>query len=238
MIVDPRLDEQQPHRHPQYAENGCARRGNLYLRVLWLPGLLFAGIVVAAVLGSIGAAVLVAIFFLFFTFLSVTALMTRLPLGIRMDEQGIRIGAVQAAEAGRSRVLHRDKPIQGFTRAMHVYSCDWEGVRSIKVLADPQELAVMARGVNAPDDALGVWWANLRLDSWAPGRFIDPRARGALVFEVETARASFQATRPPKGRTNAEMIYARQTMTWVVPTRNPQAIKAALAAAQPPVVED
>ena len=239
MIVDPRLNEQSPlHRHPVYSENGCAGGGSLYFRALWFSGLLFVGIVVAAALGSIGAAVIVAIFFLFFIFLAVTSLMTRLPLGIRMDEQGIRIGGVQAEDEGRSRVRRRDKPIQGFTRAMHVYSCDWEALKAIKVLNSPQELALMARGVNAPDDALGVWWANLRLDPWAPGRFIDPKAQGALVFEVETEHASFQATRPPKGRSNANMIYTLPTMTWVIPTKNPAAIKAALAAAQPPVYED
>ena len=121
---------------------------------------------------------------------------------------------------------------------MHVYSCSWENLRAIKVLTDPQELAIMARGVNSRNDHLGEhWWGYLGLDSWAPGRFISTRAKGALVFEVETERASFQATRPPKG-THAERIYNSRWMTWVVPTNNPAAIKAALAAAQPPVYED
>ena len=240
MIVDPRLNEQSPlRRHPQYAENGCARAGNaLYVRALWLPGLLFVAIVVAAVLGSLGAALIAAMFFVFFSLLGALTLVTRVPLGIRMDEDGIRIGGVQAAEEGRSRVHRRDKPIQGFTRAMHVYSCDWEDVRAIRVLTDPQELAIMARGANSGNDHLGeYWWGYLGLAPWAPGRFIAPRAKGALVFEVERERASFQATRPPRGK-NADRIYGHRWMTWCIPTNDPMAIKAALAAAQPPVHED
>ena len=240
MIVDPRLNEQQSqHRPPQYAEDRCAWSGRRALRTFWLPGLLLVGIVVAAALGSLGAALIVLVFFLAFALLSTMAVLTRLPLGIRMDAQGIRIGGVQAAEQGRSRVRRRDKPIQGFTRAMHVYSCDWQGVQRIRVLTDPQELALMARGTGGPREASGIWWAFLGAAAWAPGRFIDTRTGAALVFEVEIERASFQATRPPKNSAAGDLIYNTiRTMTWVVPTRNPQAIKAALAAARPPVVED
>lgn len=238
MIVDPRLNEQpSTRRHPEYAENGCARRPGLYFRAVWLPSLLFLGIVVAIALGNVVAEITVPIFFLFFAFLSTTTLMCTLPLGIRMDQQGIRIGGVQAAEEGRSRVRPRDKPIQGFTRAMHVYSCDWEGVKAIKVLTDPQDLAVMARGINGRNDRISVWWGHMGMESWAPGRFILPQAGGALVIEVETARASFQPTRPSR-LSDASLIYDRPRMRWVIPTNNPMAIKAALAAAQPPVYED
>jgi hypothetical protein len=243
VIVDPRLNEQPPtSRHPQYAENDCAGAGNtLYLRTLWLPGLLFVGIVVAAALGSILAALIVAVFFLAFSLPAVLTLLTRRPLGIRMDQDGIRIGGVQAAEECRGRVSRRDKPIRGFTRAMHVYACDWDGVRRIKVLTDRQELVAMAGGVGGPraaSDYRGVWWSYLGIDSWAPGRFVNVRGtNAALVFEVDVQHASFQATRPPRG-THAGRIYDQPTMTWVIPTNDPDAIKAALVAAQPPVYED
>ena len=240
MIVDPRLNEQQSqNRPPEYAENRCAWSGQRAVRTLWLPSLLLVGIVVAAVLGSLGAALILLIFFLAFALLSTMAVITRVPLGIRMDAQGIRIGGVEAAERGRSRVQRRDKPIQGFTRAMHVYSCDWQGVQRIKVLTDRQELAMMARSSGGPRETSGIWWAFLGAAAWAPGRFIDTRTGAALVFEVEIERASFQPTRPPKNSAAGELIYDTiRTMTWVIPTRNPQAIKAALAAARPPVVED
>jgi hypothetical protein len=203
VIVDPRLNEQSPlRRHPQYAENGCARAGNaLYVRALWLPGLLFVGIVVAGVLGSLGAALIAAMFFVFFALLGALTLVTRVPLGIRMDEDGIRIGGVQAAEEGRSRVHRRDKPIQGFTRAMHVYSCDWEDVRAIRVLTDPQELAIMARGANSGNDHLGeYWWGYLGLASWAPGRFIAPRASGPRGRWCSRSSGSAPRSRRPGRR--------------------------------------
>ena len=76
------------------------------------------------------------------------------------------------------------------------------------------------------------------MEPWAPGRFIDVLTGSVLVIEVETQRASFQATRPPKGslgRSMAQDIYTSETMKWVIPTKNPAGIKAALAAADPPV---
>ena len=232
MIVDPRLAEQPPQfRPPEYEEDGSARTTRMYLGALMIPGLLCVGIVASAVLGSVGVAAILAVLLLFFAFLSSTILSTRLPLGIRMDAQGIRIGGV------RGNRVHRDKPIQGFTRAMHVYSCDWQGVRRIKVLTEPRELALMARRFGGPQDLNPPWWAFLSLAPWAPGRFIDNRS-AALVIEVETARASFQATRPPKITALVDSIYNSPTMTWVIPTRDPQRLKAALAAALPPIPED
>lgn len=243
MIVDPRLNEppKPDIRYPEYAENGSAKDPKRYPVPVTTWTVLGLGIVLAAVFGSIGLALLFALALLLIGFIQVTSLICRLPLGIRMDQQGIRIGGVQAAEEGRSRVHPRDKPIQGFTRAMHVYSCEWEGVQRIKVLTDPRELKAMARGFNGSSrEYRGEWWSSLNRAAWAPGRFVDVLTGAALVIEVETTHASFQATRPPKGRLGGSVaadIYTSETMKWVIPTRNPQAVKAALAAARPPVYE-
>lgn len=244
MIVDPRLNEppQPDVRYPEYAENGSAKDPKRYPVPVATWTVLALGIVLSAVFGSITVAVLFALALLLIGFVQVTSLIGRLPLGIRMDQQGIRIGGVQAAEEGRSRVHPRDRPIRGFTRAMHVYSCEWEGVQRIKVLTDPRELRAMARGFGGSGSAeyRGEWWSSLNMAAWAPGRFVDVLTGAALVIEVETARASFQATRPPKGGLGGSVaadVYTGETMTWVIPTRNPQAIKAALAAARPPVYE-
>lgn len=244
MIVDPRLSEppKPDIRHPEYSENGSARARKRYPVPIADWTFLGLGIVVAAVLGDLGVTLMLALALVFVAFIQVTSLMARLPLGIRMDQQGIRIGGVQAAEEGRGRVRPRDKPIQGFTRAIHVYSCDWEGVQRIRVLTDKRELKAMASGYGAvPAEFRDAWWNSLGRAAWAPGRFVDVLTGAALVIEVEARRASFQATRPPRrglGAAQAARVYTSETMKWVIPTRNPQAIKAALAAARPPVYED
>jgi hypothetical protein len=245
MIVDPRAagQPQTPRRVPEYAEDGSARSAGTITLALLLPVLSLIGVVVAAAAGSVGAVVMLAVLLLFFGFLSIPALMTRLPLGIRMDAQGVRIGGVAAAEKGRSRVQPRDKPIQGFTRAMHVYSCDWDGVRRIKVLTDPTELLAMAATINTktPSGYAYAWWGRLGYAAWAPGRFVDRRTGAVLVIEVERQRASFQPTRPakgPVGAREAQRIYTGETMVWVIPTRDPQRLRAALATAAPPIPED
>ena len=244
MIVDPRLNEPpKPNvRYPEYAENGSAKDPKRWPIPVTTWTVFGLGIVLAAVLGSIGAVIILILPLLLIGLIQVTSLICVLPLGIRMDQQGIRIGGVQAAEEGRSRVRPRDKPIQGFTRAMHVYSCEWEGVKRIKVLTDRRELKAMSTGFGpGPNEYHQEWWYSLRTAAWAPGRFIDVLTGAVLVIEVETQRASFQATRPPKGKLGSHVandIYLSDTMTWVIPTRNPQGIKAALAAAQPPVYED
>lgn len=246
MIVDPRAagQPQTPRRVPEYAEDGSARSAGMITLALLLPVLSLIGVVVAAVAGSVGAVVMLAVLLVLFVFLSIPALMTRLPLGIRMDAQGVRIGGVAAAEKGRSRVRPRDKPIQGFTRAMHVYSCDWDGVRRIKVLTDPAQLLAMAATVTSKPPVFSyanAWWIRLGYAAWAPGRFIDRRTGAVLVIEVERERASFQPTRPAKGLVaahEAQRIYTGETMVWVIPTRDPQRLKAALAAAVPPIPED
>ena len=248
MIVDPRLNEPpneppRPNvRYPEYAENGSAKDPKRWPIPITTWTIFGLGILLAAMLGSIGTIVILVIGLLFIGSIQVLSLIGMLPLGIRMDQQGIRIGGVQAVEEGHSRVRPRDKPIQGFTRSMHVYSCDWEGVKRIKVLTNSRELKAMSTGFGpGPNEYHGEWWYSLRDAAWAPGRFIDVLTGAVLVIEVETQRASFQATRPPKGRLGAKVadrIYQSDTMTWVIPTRNPQAIKAALAAAQPPVYED
>ena len=114
----------------------------------------------------------------------------------------------------------------------------WQGVQRIKVLAEPRDLAMMARKFGGPQDPNRPWWSFLGLAPWAPGRFIDPRAKAALVIEVETARATFQASRPPKTTALVDSIYNSPTMTWVIPTKDPERLKAALAAAEPPIPED
>lgn len=244
MIVDPRLNEQpEPNvRHPEYAENGAARVGRRLAIPIVTWSLLLIAIVASAVAGALPLTVVFVIVLAMLGLIQVTSLMTSLPLGIRIDQQGIRIGGVEAAEAGRSRVRPRDKPIQGFTRSMHVYSCDWEGVRRIKVLTDPVQLKAMSTSFNrGVAEYRGAWWDALGTAPWAPGRFVDVLTGGALVIEVETQRATFQATRPPKGKlggTLAQEVYMSQTMKWVIPTKNAEGIRAALAAAQPPVTED
>ena len=59
-----------------------------------------------------------------------------------------------------------------------------------------------------------------------------------LVQGVSDQHASFQPTRPPRGPILADSVYNRGTMTWVIPTKNPLRLKAALAAAKPLISED
>jgi hypothetical protein len=239
VIVDPRAADPAPFRqYPDYAEDGCGRGARLW-SVLVLPGALFVVAVVCLTDGAVMPAVLVLILFVLCGLIAGIGLMTRLPLGIRLDEHGVSIGGVRFSERHRRLVRRRDKPLQGFTRALHAYSCAWPGVRRLTVVSGRPNIQLISRkwGRLAPN---APWWAEQGFTPWAPGKFLSPAAKALLVIEVETRQADFQELRPPKGRVGRDMaarIYGGETMTWIIPTRHPDQLLQAIRATDPPQSE-
>lgn len=246
MIVDPRKQEAAPSQRPSYTEDGCARGWQIYTA----PGLailLLIGAAVGIATGNAGLAVGLLALFLVVGFLAGTGLMIRWPLGIRMDEHGVRIGGVHRDERHPGKVRRRDKPLRGFTRALHVYACPWPAVRRVAVLSERSDISLACR--RRTPSANGPWWSASGAEAWAPGKFASPTAKGLLVLEVDPAEADFQRFRPPRRAAAvmadfggyydlAETFGTRsenKTMVWVIPTRHPERLRAALHSANPPI---
>ena len=241
----------QPVRAPEYAENGCGRTTGQNLRVLALPTVIFLALLIGLLAGAWAIAAFLAFCFVLSGGMATIVLALTWPLGIRVDARGIRIGGVEAQEKGRSRVRNRQKPISGLTRAMHVYSTEWTGVRRVRVITDPQELQAVRANARSPRNGFpGAWWSDLGHAAWAPGRFLSARTEAVLVLEVRADLADYQVTRPPSAASNFQIYYKPGNdvspdavfndfyMKWVVPTKDPERLRAALAMAYPPIPID
>lgn len=238
MIVDPRRGEPASlWRLPSYTEDGCARGPRLYANLL-LPGAFLLATVASAAVGVIPLALLLFLGFLLFGFITLVGLLIRMPLGIRLDENGVRIGGIRYNERHPGRIRRRHTPLRGYTRALHVYTSSWHGVRRATVVTGRSDLRLLGRrfgaGTNVP------WWAEQGVAAWAPGRFTSPSAKALFVVEVDRESADFQAFRPPKGKRGAmlaDVVYNSPRMVWIIPTRDPERLLAALRGATPPVPE-
>jgi hypothetical protein len=141
------------------------------------------------------------------------------PAGIRLDADGVRIGGVRWAERhpGTLRTRTAIAPRQ----QSQVFACPWDGVLRIGVTIDQPTLRWLRRKAG---------YRAGRLD--APlGELAAPFMRAALVIWVDTSRAQLpdiRAARNPlwsnfPGRGHHQPL-------WVVPTRHPAKLLAALAA--------
>lgn len=239
----------QPVRTPEYAENGCGRTTGQNLRVLALPTVIFLAMVTGLLVGAWAIAAFLAVCLVLSGGIAVIVLALAWPLGIRIDARGIRIGGVEAQEKGRSRVQNRQKPISGLTRAMHVYSTEWTGVRRVRVITDPQELQAVRANARSPRNGFpGAWWVGLGYAAWAPGRFLSAGTGAVMVLEVRADLADYQVTRPPSAASKARLysgndvgpdaVFNSLFQKWVVPTKDPERLRAALATAYPPIPTD
>lgn len=150
------------------------------------------------------------------------------PTGLRVDESGISIGAVRSARAARRTptVSHQ---------SWGLFSCPWPAVRSVRVVTDCGEL----RRMNASPRyyTLTSRWGNTgRVDHCNTGVLISPFMRAALVVEVDLFDVTASPIRPARYFSNfkdghfSHLVQPRLSPTWVVPTRHPEMLTAALQA--------
>jgi hypothetical protein len=197
------------------------------------PVLMIAGVVLVAVTGALGYVPLVVGIALIAAPLSWrnrdpegAALhfhQTR-PLGIELDEKGVRLGRLQ--DAGTSA---GQRPVRPGWQAYRTFSCDWQNVTRISVVTDPAEIRHLyldsfgflkrprAEGGNA------VWFRR--------GVMLQPGARGVLLVELVTPDAAVE--QPPfregTARVAGRAMQSAETSYWAVPTRRPEELQRILA---------
>jgi hypothetical protein len=148
------------------------------------------------------------------------------PTGIRVDEAGISIGAIGSARAARRRptVNHQ---------SWGLFTCPWPAVQDVRIVTDRNEL----RRMNASPGyyTLTNRWSNrVRTDRCNTGVLISPFMRAALVIEVNPFEVTASKIKPARFYSNfkdgrfSHLVHPQLSPTWVVPTRHPEALSAAL----------
>ena len=160
------------------------------------------------------------------TLVSIGLLYRNWPTGVLVDEAGISIGAVRSARAARRRptVNHQ---------SWGLYTCPWPAVLGARIVTDRTELRQMR---NLPEyHTLTNRWSNKRGMRYCNiGVLASPFMRAALVIEVDPSAATATAIKPARFYTNykdaqlSHLVQPRPSPTWVVPTRHPEALSAAL----------
>lgn len=143
-------------------------------------------------------------------------------VGIRIDPERIQIGGIRARE--RRIRQHRwppRKPFHAGGQSRAVFSCPWEGVRSLYLLTDRDEIKHLLRDWNRFRKET----AGLRTPL---GAMNAPFSKSILVI---THNAIDATSDPAEFRPNWGQygnIKPVQSPTWIVPTRRPEALRAAL----------
>jgi hypothetical protein len=148
------------------------------------------------------------------------------PTGVLIDESGISIGAVRSARAAARRptVNHQ---------SWGLYTCPWSAVQGVRLVTGRNELRQMS---NLPQyHTLTNRWSNKRgMRHCNIGVLASPFMRAALIIEVNPAAVTAAEIRPARFYTNykdgqfSHLVQPRLSPTWVVPTRHPEALRAAL----------
>jgi hypothetical protein len=162
---------------------------------------------------------------LFFPFLVAVGFLYRnWPTGIRIDDTGITVGAIRSHRAASR------KPTV-YHQSWGVYTCPWAAASNTRVITDPGELRSLIRHHYTFNNRWGGTRAMTHCDI---GVLIAPFMRAALVVDVFPPHVSGTTVRPSRIFTNfsdgrlSRKIPPRMSPTWVIPTRQPQALGEAL----------
>jgi hypothetical protein len=204
-----------------YAEDRCGLRWPLVLQGMLMP------VVVAALIAAVFVtdegiwAILMAIAAFWGMYMTL-GLIRSWPISIRIDAEGIRIGGCRAQERRqRSGRWPPRKPFHVGAQGRAVFTCPWEGVRSLYLITDHDEIKPLFKqfrtfqkrsdGLRLPLGFLGV-----------------PFFKAGLVI---TNNPAFTRSDPSEFRTNWRQygrIRGVGSPTWMVPTRRPAELRAAL----------
>jgi hypothetical protein len=157
---------------------------------------------------------------------SVGLLYRNWPTGVLVDESGISIGAVRSARAAARRptVNHQ---------SWGLYTCPWPAVLGVRLVTDRNELRQMR---NLPQyHTLTNRWSNKRGMRYCNiGVLASPFMRAALIIEINPSAVTATEIKPARFYTNykdgqfSHLVQPRLSPTWVVPTRHPEVLSAAL----------
>jgi hypothetical protein len=169
------------------------------------------------------------LFVLFGLFLVPISLLYRnWPTGIRVDETGISIGAIGSAQA----VLSRPNVNR---QSWGLYTCPWSGLEGVRLVTDRTELRQMK---NSPSyyTLTNRWGGKSGMTHCNIGVLASPFMHAALIIEVNPLTVTASQIRPARYYSNfkdgsfSHLIHPQLSAAWVVPTRRPEALRAALQA--------
>jgi hypothetical protein len=149
------------------------------------------------------------------------------PTGIRVDAAGIRIGGVRRAERQGLLLRLRRKPVRTYNQRDEVFTCPWDGAWRLAVVSDRHALREMFRQARAC--RYGDGWGHVTPLGWLSAPFM----RAGLVIYVVPGKV-----RQPPLRSGARERAGALSPTWLVPTRHPGPLWAALARASRQEVHD
>jgi hypothetical protein len=208
-----------------YAEDHCALRWPLLAWGLYVPAALVAGAFALAL--TVSAEWLIAIAFIpGFALIPIGLLYRNWPTAIRIDEYGIRIGAVgsRRADGRRPRVTHQN---------WGLFSCPWSGVSGLSVVTEPtriRELRTSAEFYTLSNR----WGRPSGMTGCMLGVLTAPFMRSALLIEINPFQATVPETRPASffpnalGRPFRTKLPGQHGATWLVPTRHPERLREAV----------
>ena len=152
------------------------------------------------------------------------------PTGLRIDESGISLGAIGSARADRRRptVTHQ---------SWGLFTCPWAAVQGARVVTNAAELRLLK--TSSRYYTLTNRWGTKKGMSHVcnVGVLAAPLMRAALVIEVDPFAVTVSEVRPARYYSNfkdgyfSHLIQPELSSTWIVPTRHPEALDAALQTA-------
>jgi hypothetical protein len=148
------------------------------------------------------------------------------PVGIRIDESGLTIGAVRS-----SRAIKRTPTV--YAQAWGVYSCPWEAVRSVTVVTDPATLRELAK---SPEyyTLTNRWGGKFDMTHCNIGVLSSPFMHAALVAEIDPDQVTGTDVQSGYGYEgykrgqHGRSVPPQMSPTWIVPTRHPEALEEAI----------
>lgn len=207
-----------------YAEDHCALRWPLLAWGLYTPVALMIVALVLAI--TVSAEWVIAIVFVpvFPPFLiSIGLLYRNWPTAIRIDEYGVRIGAVASnrAAARRPTVTHQNRG---------VFACPWSGVSGLTVATEPKRIRELRE---SPEFyTLSNRWGKPReMATCMLGVLTAPFMRAALLIDINPFEVTVPATRSASffpnavGRPFRITLAGQLGVTWLVPTRHPDRLR-------------
>ncbi len=203
-----------------YAEDRCVARWPFMISGLWAPAL---AVVLLVVSFTQHGAVYWAFFALFMACVGVAVLFKGewlyyfWPAGIRLDQEGVKIGGVRWAEQhpGEPPPSKATVPKQAF----FVFSCPWEGVVWIWVETGKERIRIVKRHAYRGRKPTPL------------GNLAAPFTNAVLVIRINLDEATVPKIGPARGPLSANYSAPGYHQDrWIVPTRHPQRLKAALAA--------
>ena len=217
----------QPTEAKPYTEKHAALTWPLLALGLFVPGVLCLACLILAIIINpawlIGAVVVP---FLLPFLVYIGMLHRNWPSGIRIDTDGIRIGAVASANA-----VYRAPTVT--RQAWGLFHAPWTAVRRVEVIDDPVELRRLR---NSPEyfTLCNRWGKPRTVTHSMTGVLLSSFARAALFITLdgestETPRlgaSNFFPNEP--GRPLRTRLTPAYSYVWIAPTRHPDRLRAAL----------